>query len=92
MADRVPRYNVLPLPVVQKWAAKNLSVVQLREGIKLAKRLKYYPNVPDLKIERCGDVRRVIASDRPVAALSERPTSENSRWQTESDGAGTEGR
>jgi hypothetical protein len=27
----------------------------LREGIKLAKRLRFYPNVPDLKIERCGD-------------------------------------
>ena len=55
MAHRLPRYNVLPLPVVQKWAAKNLSVVQLREGIKLAKRLRFYPNVSDLKIERCGD-------------------------------------
>jgi phage-related protein len=55
MADRLSHYNVLPLPVVQKWAAKNLSVVQLREGIKLTKRLRFYPNVPDLKIERCGD-------------------------------------
>lgn len=55
MADRVSQYNVLPLPFVQKWAAKNLSVVQLREGIKIAKRLRFYPNVPDLKIERCGD-------------------------------------
>ena len=55
MADRVSQYNVLPLPFVQKWATKNLSVSQLREGIKLAKRLRFYPNVPDLKIERCGD-------------------------------------
>ena len=55
MADRVSHYNVLPLPFVQKWATKNLSVSQLREGINLAKRLKFYPNVPDLKIERCGD-------------------------------------
>jgi len=55
MADRISQYNVLPLPFVQKWATKNLSVSQLREGIKLAKRLRFYPNVPDLKIERCGD-------------------------------------
>src|SRR6266702_3209988 len=55
MANRLSRYKVLPLPVVQKWARKTLSVVQLREGIKLAKRLRFYPNVPDLKIERCGD-------------------------------------
>ena len=33
MADGVPRYKVLPLPVVQKWAAKTLSSVQLREAI-----------------------------------------------------------
>jgi hypothetical protein len=55
MADRLSRYNVLPLPVVQKWARKTLSVVQLREGIKLARRLRFYPDVPDLHIERCGD-------------------------------------
>jgi len=37
---------------------------KLREGtcqnphqpdVELAKRLRFYPNVPDLKIERCGD-------------------------------------
>jgi phage-related protein len=55
MADGVPRYKVQPLPVVQKWAKKTLSSVQLREGIKLARVLRFYPNVPELDIERCGD-------------------------------------
>src|SRR5216117_639158 len=55
MADGLPRYKVQPLPVVQKWAKKTLSSVQLRQGIKLARILRFYPNVPDLDIERCGD-------------------------------------
>src|SRR5437773_11140060 len=37
MANRLSQYKVFPLPVVQKWARKKLSVVQLREGIKLAR-------------------------------------------------------
>ncbi len=32
-----------------------LTAQQLGEGIGLAKRLRDYPNVPDLSIERCGD-------------------------------------
>jgi len=55
MADELPRYRVQPLPVVQKWAKKTLSSVQLREGIKLARRLRFYPLVPDLSIQPCGD-------------------------------------
>jgi len=55
MADRRPNYKVLPLPIVQKWATKKLSTAQLREGIKLVRQLRFYPAVPDLKIERCGD-------------------------------------
>ena len=55
MANRLSQYKVFPLPVVQKWARKRLSVIQLREGIKLARRLRFYPDVPDLHIERCGD-------------------------------------
>lgn len=49
------RYRVLPLPVVQREAKKLLMPEQLREGIGLAKRLRYYPFVPDLDIEPCGD-------------------------------------
>jgi phage-related protein len=49
------RYRVLPLPRVQREAKKLLSPQQLAEGIALAKRLRFYPDVPDLKIEPCGD-------------------------------------
>jgi hypothetical protein len=55
MAGGPSNYKVLPLPVVQKWAKKMLSSVQLREGIKLARALRLYPNVPDLDVGRCGD-------------------------------------
>jgi phage-related protein len=49
------RYQVLPLPRVQREARKLLNPQQLAEGIALVKRLRYYPHVPDLKIEPCGD-------------------------------------
>jgi hypothetical protein len=32
-----------------------LNPQQLAEGIALAKRLRYYPDVPDLRIEPCGE-------------------------------------
>jgi phage-related protein len=48
-------YRVFPLPVVQRDAKKMLTTQQLREGIALTKRLRGYPDVPDLSIERCGD-------------------------------------
>ena len=48
------RYRVLPLPCVQREAKKLLNPQQLAEGIALAKRLRFYPDVPDLKIEPCG--------------------------------------
>ncbi|HEY3897210.1 MAG TPA: hypothetical protein VGM54_01270 [Chthoniobacter sp.] len=46
---------MLPLQVVQRDAKKLLTAQQLREGIALARRLRHYPNVPELSIERCGD-------------------------------------
>jgi len=49
------RYRVLPLPCVQREAKKLLSVNQLREGIDLAKRLRSYPEIPELSILPCGD-------------------------------------
>ena len=49
------RYRVLPLPRVQREAEKLLNPQQLAEGIALAKRLRYYPDAPDLKIEPCGE-------------------------------------
>jgi phage-related protein len=50
-----PTFRVLPLPLVQRDAKKLLTAQQLREGVGLAKRLRYYPAVPDLSIERCGE-------------------------------------
>jgi hypothetical protein len=55
MADRVSNYRVLPLPLAQKWAKKELSREQLRAGINLAQRLRFYPNISDLSIGPCGD-------------------------------------
>lgn len=52
---RVKRYHLLPLPLVQKEAKKLLTSAQLREGIKLVRQLRFYPEVPDLSIEPCGD-------------------------------------
>lgn len=54
-AQPKPNFRVLPLPLVQRDAKKLLTAQQLREGIGLAKRLRYYPTVPDLSIERCGE-------------------------------------
>jgi phage-related protein len=40
---------------VQREAKKLLSPQQLAEAIALARRLRFYPDVPDLSIEPCGD-------------------------------------
>lgn len=52
---RRTNYKVLPLPVVQKWAKKELSREQLHEGIRLVQRLRFYPADMGLDIEPCGD-------------------------------------
>jgi hypothetical protein len=49
------KYRVLPLPLVQREAKKMLTARQLREGVALARRLRDYPDAPDLSIEPCGD-------------------------------------
>src|SRR5476651_2116284 len=61
------RYNVLPLPRMQREAKKLLTAQQLREGIGLAKRLRFYPNDPELGYEPCGDGMelRVESPDTP---------------------------
>jgi hypothetical protein len=48
-------YRVLPLPRVQREARKMLTTQQLQEGIGLARRLRLYPNDPELSYEPCGD-------------------------------------
>jgi len=55
MTEGKPNSRVLPLPVVQRDARKLQTSQQLREGVCLAKRLRNYPIVPDLSIERCGE-------------------------------------
>ncbi len=55
MSSAKSKYRVFPLPVVQRDAKKLLTAQQLREGIGLAKRLRDYPDISDLSIERCGD-------------------------------------
>lgn len=49
------RYGVLPLPCVQREAKKLLTIEQLREGIALTKRLRFYSDIPDLSVEPCGE-------------------------------------
>ena len=60
-------YRVLPLPRVQREAKKLLTAQQLKEGIELAKRLRFYPNDPELSCEPCGDGMelRVESPDTP---------------------------
>src|SRR5207244_10915557 len=41
-------------PRGQREVKKRLTPEQLREGIRLAKRLRFYPNVSELEIEPCG--------------------------------------
>lgn len=50
-----PAYKVLPLAVVQRDGKKLLTSQQLHEGIAVVRRLRAYPSIPDLSIERCGD-------------------------------------
>jgi phage-related protein len=55
LPPRIKRYRLLPLPIVQKEAKKLLTGAQLREGIKLVRMLRFYPDVQDLSCEPCGD-------------------------------------
>jgi hypothetical protein len=55
MSSAKSKYRVLPLPLVQREAKKMLTARQLREGVALARRLRDYPDAPDLSIEPCGD-------------------------------------
>jgi len=59
-------YRVLPLPRVQREAKKLLTAGQLREGISLARRLRFYPNIPDLSIEPCGDGMELRLEDKAI--------------------------
>jgi phage-related protein len=63
---RKARYRVLPLPRVQREAKKLLTRHQLAEGIALAKEPRYYPDVPMLGIEPCGDAMELRIESKSV--------------------------
>ena len=48
-------YRVLPLPSVWREARKLLTKEQLEDGIASVEALQYYPNVPELSNEPCGE-------------------------------------
>jgi len=60
-------YRVFPLPRVQRESKKLLTAQQLKEGIELARRLRFYPNDPELSYGPCGDGMelRVESPDTP---------------------------
>ena len=60
------RYRVLPLPLVQREAKKLLSIEQLREGITLARNLRFYPDIPNLSVEPCGNGMELRLEDKAI--------------------------
>ena len=63
MATRASNYNIVPLTVVKKTARKILTTAQLYAGIKEARNLQYYPNVPDLRVKPCGHGMEMVFRD-----------------------------
>jgi hypothetical protein len=61
-------FRVLPLPRVQREAKKLLTARQLKDGIGLARRLRFYPHDPELRYEPCGEGMelRVESPDTPT--------------------------
>jgi hypothetical protein len=60
------RYKVIPLRRVQQDAKKLLSPQQLAEGIALAKRLCFYPSIPELSIEPCGEAMELRLEGKAI--------------------------
>lgn len=63
-------YRVLPLPVAQKWARKELSRSQLRAGIKLARQLRFYPDIPDLESNLAGMAWNYASNTRRLGSAA----------------------
>jgi phage-related protein len=53
------KYQILPLPVVQKTAKKILNDEQRRAAINIAEQLDDYPNVQHLDLDKCGEGIRI---------------------------------
>jgi len=66
LRSHIARYRMLPLPIVQKEAKKLLTPAQLREGVALVRQLRFYPAIPDLSIEPCGDGLEVRLEGRAI--------------------------
>jgi len=59
-------YQVLPLPRVQREARRLLTSQQLAESINVAKQLRFYPTVPHLSIEPCGEAFELRLESKSV--------------------------
>jgi len=53
------KYQVLPLPIVEKAAKKILNDEQRRTAINIAEQLEDYPNVQHLDLDKCGEGIRI---------------------------------
>lgn len=60
------RYRVLPLPRVQLEAKKLLTARQLAEAVAVARQLRYYPIVPHLGIEPCGEAMELRVESKSL--------------------------
>ena len=60
------RYRVLPLPRVQREAKKLLTARQLAEAVAVAKQLRFYPIVPHLGIEPCGEAMELRVESKSL--------------------------
>lgn len=63
---REGRYRVLPLPRVQREAEKLLSPEQLAEAIALAKQLRFYPDIPQLDFQPCGEAMELRLESKSI--------------------------
>ena len=59
MSKPPQKYQVLPLPAVQKIAKKILNDEQRRAAINIAEQLEDYPNVQHLDLDNCGEGVRI---------------------------------
>ena len=59
MSKPPQKYQVLPLPLVEKAAKKILNDEQRRAAINIAEQLEDYPNVQHLDLDKCGEGIRI---------------------------------
>ena len=59
MAKPPQKYQVLPLPIVEKAERKILNDEQRHAAIKIAEQLEDYPDVQHLDLDKCGEGIRI---------------------------------